>query len=149
MGGSLTESGLPTTPHMHYVSHTMHLHCVGRAVHFVSLTAHCVNRTKVWQETFSQHQVQNFFFWHFLRWKNKFFQNSSKLPKNHFITIKILFFFQIFRNCKSRWVLDQIWKIPGFFLNPSLIHIKNIVDWRCKDDISGTFSVFSSLFFHA
>ena len=93
-GGSLTESGLPTTPHMHYVSHTMH--CVGRAVHFVSLTAHCVNRTKVWQETFSQHQVQNFFFWHFLRWKNKFFQNCSKLPKNHFRTIKILFFFSRF-----------------------------------------------------
>ena len=27
-------------------------------------------------------------FWHFLGWKNKFFQNCSKLPKNYFRTIK-------------------------------------------------------------
>ena len=40
-----TQSGLPTTPHMHYVGRTMH--CVGRAAHFVGLTAHCVNHTKV------------------------------------------------------------------------------------------------------
>ena len=43
-------------------------------------------------------------FWHFLGWKNKFFQNCSKLPKNHFRTIKILFFFQIFCNYKDGWV---------------------------------------------
>ena len=61
-------------------------------------------------------------FWHFLGWKNKFFQNCSKLPKNHFRTIKILFFFQIFRDYKGGWVFQtksgkfQIF----FFLNPSL-----------------------------
>ena len=43
-GGSLTESGLPTTTHMHYISCTTHR--VGRTAHFVVLTAHCVGRTK-------------------------------------------------------------------------------------------------------
>ena len=32
----------------------------------------------------------------FLGWKNNFFQNCSKLPKNHIRTIKILFFFSRF-----------------------------------------------------
>ena len=43
-------------------------------------------------------------FWHFQGWKNNFFQSCSKLPKNDFRTIKILFFFQIFCNYKDGWV---------------------------------------------
>ena len=43
MGGSVTDSGLPTTPHMHYVGSTM-LH-VSRTPHCVSHTAHCVGHT--------------------------------------------------------------------------------------------------------
>ena len=38
MGGSLTESGLPTTPHMHCVGCTTHR--VGCTTHFIGLTAH-------------------------------------------------------------------------------------------------------------
>ena len=48
--GGVSDSGLPTTPHMHYVSRTTHR--VGRTalfvshtMHFVSCTAHFVSRT--------------------------------------------------------------------------------------------------------
>ena len=44
-GGSETDSGLPTTPNMHYISHTMHR--VGHTMHFDDLTAHCVGCTRV------------------------------------------------------------------------------------------------------
>ena len=71
---------------------------------------------RVWQETFSQHQVQNF--WHFLGWKNKFFQNCSKLPKNYFRTIKILFFFPDFLRLQEwdGWVRPNL-KNSRFFFN--------------------------------
>ena len=58
MGGSVTDSGLPTTPHMHYVGSTMlHVsrtphcvshtaHCVGHTAQFVGRTAHCVSHTE-------------------------------------------------------------------------------------------------------
>ena len=35
-GGLRTESGLPTTPNMHYINHTMHR--VGHTMHFDNLT---------------------------------------------------------------------------------------------------------------
>ena len=52
----------------------------------------------------------------FFRVKNNFFQNCSKLPKNHFRTIKILFFFPDFWILEG-WVygFEKIWKIPDFF----------------------------------
>ena len=50
-GGSVTDSGLPTTPHIHYVGRTTYpvgrtMHYVGRTVHFVGCTVHCVGRTE-------------------------------------------------------------------------------------------------------
>ena len=65
-GGSVTDSGLPTTPHMHYGCRTTH--CVGRTknhvsrtAHFVGRTMHCVSRKKqernIWLTSSS-----NFFF---------------------------------------------------------------------------------------
>ena len=41
--GGVTNSGLLTTPHIHYVGHTTH--CVSCTAHFVGRTAHCVSRT--------------------------------------------------------------------------------------------------------
>ena len=66
-------------------------------------------------------------FWHFLGWKNNFFQNCLKLPKNHFRTLKILFFFSYFPRLQG-WVgaSDQIWIIPDFFLK--LIPSLNLTD---------------------
>ena len=59
------------------------------------------------------------FFLHFLGWKNKCFQNCSKLPKTHFWTIKIYFFsrFSITRVGQTKSRKFQI------FLNPSLTRI--------------------------
>ena len=124
MGGSMTDSGLPTTLHMHYVGRTttscwLHhasswLHCTNYCLH----NAHCVSHTEYDKKHLVNIKLKIFHqvFWHFLGWKNKFFQNCSKLPKNHVRTIKILFFFQIFRDYKGGWVApDQIWKIPDFF----------------------------------
>ena len=59
-------------------------------------------------------------FLHFLRWKNKFFPNCSKLPKNHFRTIKKIFF-QIFFNYKGGWVSQtKSGKFHFFFFNWTL-----------------------------
>ena len=56
-------------------------------------------------------------FWHFLGWKNKFFQNCSKLPKNHFRTIKILFFFPDFLRLQGwgGWVRPNLENSRFFF----------------------------------
>ena len=118
MGGSVTDSGLPTTLHMHYVGRTttscwLHhascwLHCANYCLH----NAHCVSHT----EYDKKHLVNiKFKFWHFQGWRNKFFQNCSKLPTNHFRTIEILFFPDFSR--LQVWVggSDKIWKIPDFF----------------------------------
>ena len=50
-GGLVTDSGLPNTPHMHYVGHTTHcvgrtMHCVSRTTHFVGCTVLRVGRTE-------------------------------------------------------------------------------------------------------
>ena len=118
---------------LHHASCWCTMHRVGRTTdrvgctaHFVGHTMHCVGHT----ECDKKHLV-NIKFKIFLSvlafsgWKNKFFQNCSKLPKNHFRTIKISFFFPDFPQLQE-WVggSDQIWKIPDFFLfsffNPSL-----------------------------
>jgi len=129
--GSMTDSGLPTTPHMHYVGRTTTscwLHnascrphrafCWLRTAHFVGCALRIMSAIQSMTRNIQSTSSSKFFlvFWHFLGWKNKFFQNCSKLPKNHFRTIKILFFFQIFVDYKGGWVVsDQIWKISRFF----------------------------------
>ena len=47
----MTDSGLPTIPHMHYIGHTTHrvgrnTHHVGRTVHCVGCTVHRVSNTE-------------------------------------------------------------------------------------------------------
>jgi len=56
VGVSVTDSGLPTTPHMLYIGRTMH--CVGHTAHFVGRRVHCVAACIV-SSIQSQHQVQN------------------------------------------------------------------------------------------
>ena len=50
-GGSVTDSGLPTKPHMHYDCRTTHRvghtkHHVSHTAHFVGRTVHCVSPKK-------------------------------------------------------------------------------------------------------
>ena len=51
------------------------------------------------------------------KWKNIFFQNCSKLPKNHIRQEKFNFF-QILTILGGGWVTDQIWKIHIFLSEP-------------------------------
>ena len=60
-------------------------------------------------------------FWHFLGWKNKFFQNCSKLPKNHFRTIKILFFSRFSAITRVGGCVRLNLENSRFFLNPFLL----------------------------
>ena len=125
---------LPTAPHMHHigptmhrVGHTMHhvvhtMHHVVHTMHHVVHTSHCVGHTAYCvshTEYDKKHSVTSSKFFLAFSWvKKKFFQNCLKLPKNQFITIKILFFSSFFAITS----VDQTksGKFQIFFLNPSL-----------------------------
>ena len=77
-------------------------------------------------------------FWHFLKWKNNFFQSCSKLPKNHFRTIKTkfgkfqIFLIEPFHNAKGKTLSKQsqfsiftIYNMPFNSPNPWKLWYKN------------------------
>ena len=125
MGGSVTDSGLPTTPHMHYVGCTTHrvgrtMDRVGHTAHFVGHTMHCVGHSECDKKHLVTIKFKIFLsVLAFSGWKNKFFQNCSKLPKNHFRTIKILFFFPDFPQLQvwGGWVRPNL-ENSRFFFEP-------------------------------
>ena len=64
----MTDSGLPTIPHMHYIGHTTHrvgrnTHHVGRTVHCVGCTVHRVSNTEQGLVKGAELCLNPYFFW--------------------------------------------------------------------------------------
>ena len=97
-------------------------------------TAQCVGLDSVWvapdkiwviASCWPNHRwiTWNFCVLTFLRVKKYFFQKLLKIAKNHFRTIKILFFFQIFCDYKGGWVVQtKSGKFQFFFWTLPLMY---------------------------